>query len=190
MTFSLPFPFGGLVNVFAKSAFMKSLTGYVNVLTKTPNKFFILVFSPVLRFGGSGIDLGCQLGFGLRFGLGIWLDFWLGFGMDFGLGFRNCNSWNLLFMWNLWTSCYIWTFSRFFNVAVGTNLLTFIHFFGVWNVIIPLWFAISLRNSRCYPNQLDDLQTLSSSAAADDQGELSLPVPSEVFLENLLFFFT
>ena len=41
MTFSLPFPFGGLVNVFAKSAFMKSLTGYVNVLTKTPNKFFI-----------------------------------------------------------------------------------------------------------------------------------------------------
>ena len=68
---SLPFPFGGLVNVFAKSAFMKSLTGYVNVLTKTPNKFFILVFSPVLRFGGSGIDLGCQLGFGLRFGLGI-----------------------------------------------------------------------------------------------------------------------
>ena len=59
------------VNVFAKSAFMKSLTGYVNVLTKTPNKFFILVFSPVLRFGGSGIDLGCQLGFGLRFRLGI-----------------------------------------------------------------------------------------------------------------------
>ena len=121
---------------------MKSLTGYVNVLTKTPNKFFILVFSPVLRFRGSGIDLGCQLGFGLRFGLGIWLDFLLGFGMDFGLDFRNCNSWYLLFMWNLWTSCYIWTFSRFFIVAVGTNLLTFIHFFGVWNVIIPLWFAL------------------------------------------------
>ena len=54
------------VNVFAKSAFMKSLTGYVNVLTKTPNKFFILILIPALSFG-SGIGLGYELGFGLGF---------------------------------------------------------------------------------------------------------------------------
>ena len=78
------------VHVFAQSAFMKSLAGNVNVLTKTPDKFFILVLIPVLRFGsgiGLGCELRCELGFGLDFGLGFGLDFGLDFGLGFGLGF-------------------------------------------------------------------------------------------------------
>ena len=70
------------VHVFADSAMV--FAGYADVVTKTPNKFFMLILIPALRFG-SGIGLGYELGFVLGFGL----DFGLGSGLDFGIGFGN-----------------------------------------------------------------------------------------------------
>ena len=93
MIFSLPFPFGGFTYLQRVQ-----WCGYADVVTKTPNKFFMLILIPALRFG-SGIGLGYELGFVLGFGL----DFGLGSGLDFEFGFGNCSLWNLLLMWNLWT---------------------------------------------------------------------------------------